>query len=142
MKTLVATSAALVAVVCLGAASAQADSHYGHNHGGHNHGSTSSFTPVGPTGGYSYAPTSYPSYVPAPRYVRVQPRRQRAAVWHDTTHVDETPGQWVYGPNGLTYVPPRRTLHVDGHYDVVDTDNHDHGYTYFPVRRRALVVYP
>jgi hypothetical protein len=128
MKTLLGTSAALATFVCLGAANAQADSYYGHNHGGHNH------------VGHNHAATTW---YPAPTHVHTH-RPRPVAVWHDTTHVDVTPGRWVYGPYGLTYVPPQRRLHVDGHYDVVDTHDHHHGHNhgYVPVRRHSHIVYP
>ncbi len=37
--------------------------------------------------------------------------------WHDTSHWDYLPGQWVPHGDHCDYVPPRRVWHEDGHWD-------------------------
>ena len=101
MRLLFTVCAAVIAIAFVGP-QAQADVIW---YGGHTH--TTLFTP---TGGYSYAPAKY--FIGAPGY-------RRSLVWHDTTHVDVIPGRWIHGPVGTVYVPSRRVLHVEGHYDLV-----------------------
>jgi hypothetical protein len=99
-----AVASALFAALAFTASSAEA----GHGLYGHSHGT------FGISSGYYHSsPSHHGTYHPT-----VQ--------WHDTTHVDVVPGRWVVGPYGMYYQPPRRVLHVDGHYDTGYPSHHHH----------------
>jgi hypothetical protein len=38
-------------------------------------------------------------------------------VWHDTSHWDYHPGEWVWNGYRWVYVPGHYDYHVDGHFD-------------------------
>lgn len=109
MKRFAITCAALVTITIIGTSDAQAGKYYfGFGHSSHAH--SSHLYPS------TYHTTLHPSHT---------------LRWHDETHYDYVPGRWVLGPAGLTYIPPKRVLHIDGHYDAVPTysfGHHHHGH--------------
>ena len=72
-------------------------SYGGHDHGGGYYGARSFY---GGHGGY-YCPSRRPS-----------------AVWHDTSHWDYHPGEYVPHGNHYHYIPGHYDWHQDGHWDV------------------------
>jgi hypothetical protein len=64
-----------------------------------------------PHGGYSYHPRSRFVYS---RGYGCYPRHSH---WHDTTHYDYHPGEFVRHRGHYHYNPGHYDLHVDGHWD-------------------------
>ena len=101
--------AVLGGVVFFGAQDASAGNRgYGFHgrHGGHG----------GHGGQYNVAPRSF--YRGSWGGFGFSVRRQPHLHWHDTSHYDYHPGQYVPHGNHLDYVPGHYDFHQDGHYDV------------------------
>ncbi len=65
--------------------------HGGHMHGGHVHHGVNPHIPTGPSGHLH---------------------------WHDTSHYHYIPGRWVQQGCHRVWVPGRKVLHRDGHFDL------------------------